>query len=89
MVRLREGKIEEIVADANAEDSSSFTLSGTPGDWEAFLQETPPPFHHDLLAMNVRVDTFSIDGDWQRFLQHIRIVKRIFRIAQCLGAHVA
>lgn len=88
MVRLREGKIEEVTREPDMNDSWSFTLTGAPEDWENFLQETPPPFYHDLLAMNVRVPTFSIEGDRHVFVQHIRIMKHLFRIAQSLGARI-
>lgn len=89
LVRLREGGIEEVIVEPDVDDSRGFTLAGTPEDWEAFLQETPPPFYHDLLAMNIRVPTFSIEGDLHPFVQHIRTIKRIFRIAQSLGARIA
>jgi len=85
LIRLLNGKIEEILKEPDTSDSWSFKLSGSPEDWKAFLQETPPPFHHDLLAMNARISTFSIEGDWHTFVQHIRVVKRIVRIARSLG----
>ncbi|MGB3682631.1 MAG: hypothetical protein WA990_09110 [Rubrobacteraceae bacterium] len=88
-IRLRKGRIEEVLTEPDTNDSWSFTLAGAPEDWEAFLQETPPPFYHDLLAMNVRVTSFSIEGDWHTFMQHIRTIKRIFRIAQTLGGRGA
>ncbi len=88
MVRLREGKLEKVTSEPDMNDSWSFTLTGAPEDWENFLQETPPPFYHDLLAMNVRVPTFSIEGDRHEFVQHIRTIKRLFRIAQALGARI-
>lgn len=86
-VRVREGRIEGIVAEPD-EGHCSFTLVGAPEDWETFLQETPPPFYHDLLAMNVQVPTFSIEADQHAFMQHIKTIKRIFRIAQSLGTRV-
>lgn len=89
LVRLREGEISEVVTEPDMNDSWSFTLTGLPEDWMAFLQQTPPPFYHDLLAMNVRVPTFSIEGDRHAFMQHLRTVKRLFRIAQTLGARIA
>ena len=89
VVRLREGEISEVIPDPDMNDSWSFTLAGSPADWTAFLHHTPPPFYHDLLAMNVRVPTFSIEGDRHTFVQHIRTMKRIFRIAQILGACIA
>lgn len=89
LIRLQEGRIEEVVQEPGADGSRSFTLAGSPEDWKSFLQKDPPPFYHDLLAMNIRVPTFSIEGDWHTFLQHIRTIKRIFRIAQSLGDRVA
>ncbi len=87
-VRLRDGRIEEIVTEPDEGYRCSFALVGSPEDWEAFLQEVPPPFYHDLLAMNVRVPTFSIEGNQHMFVQHIRTIKRVFRIAQSLGTRV-
>lgn len=83
LVRLREGRIEEIIQESGGRESWSFAFVGSPEDWRRFLQESP--FYHDLLAMDVRVPTFSIEGDQHVFIQHIRTVKRIFRIAQSLG----
>lgn len=88
LVRLHEGEISEVVMEPDTNDSWSFTLAGAPEDWTAFLQQTPPPFYHDLLAMNVRIPTFSIEGDQHTFVQYLRTIKRIFRIAQTLGARV-
>ena len=75
-----------MIAEPDTNDSWSFTLVGAREDWRNFLQEEPPPFYHDLLAMEVRVPTFSIEGDHHAFVQHLRTVKRIFRIARSLGA---
>lgn len=88
LVRLREGKIEEVTTESDMNDSWSFTLAGAPEDWSSFLQKNPPPFYHDLLALNVRVPTFSIEGDRHAFVQHIRTIKHLFRIAQSLGARI-
>ncbi len=88
LVRLWEGEVSEVVAAPDMNDSWSFTLAGSPEDWITFLQQIPPPFYHDLLAMNVRVPTFSIEGDQHVFMQHIRTIKHVFRIAQALGAHI-
>ncbi|CAN5601372.1 hypothetical protein BH24ACT20_BH24ACT20_05110 [soil metagenome] len=89
LVRLREGKIEEVVTETDINDSWSFTLAGSPEDWTAFLQEIPPPFYNDLLAMNSRVPTFSVEGDRHAFVRHLRTITRIFRIAQTLEARIA
>ena len=88
MVRLREGKVEEVTAEPDMNDSCDFTLVGTLEDWKNFLREEPPPFYHDLLAMNVRIPTFSIEGDLHAFIQHIKTVKRLFQVAQLLGGRI-
>lgn len=88
LIRLQEGKIKDVVKEPDMDDSWSFTLSGSLEDWRSFLQETPPPFYNDLLAMNTRVPTFSIEGDRHAFVQHLGMIKRIFRIAQLLGARI-
>ena len=88
LIRLREGKIEDVVTQPDMDDSWSFTLAGSREDWRSFLQETPPPFYNDLLAMNTRVPTFSIEGDRHAFVRHLRTIKRVFRIAQVMGAYV-
>lgn len=87
-IQLREGRISDVFTEPDTNDSWSFTLAGSPEDWTAFLQQIPPPFYHDLLAMNVRVPTFSIEGDQHVFVQHIRTIKHIFRIAQTLGTRI-
>ena len=89
LIRLLKGNIEKIVTEPDISDPWSFKLAGSKEDWKAFLQEIPPPFYHDLLAMNTRIPTFSIEGDWHMFVQHIRTIKRIFRIAQSLEVRVA
>lgn len=87
LMRLREGKIVEVVPEPDIGASWSVTLRGTREDWWTFLQPEPPPFHHDFLAMNTRVPTFSIEGDRKAFVRHLRVLRRIFEIAQRIGVH--
>jgi hypothetical protein len=87
LLRLREGKVAEAVPAPDIGVSWSVTLRGSPEDWRAFLRPEPPPFHHDLLAMNTRVPSFSIEGDRKAFVRHLRVLRRVFEIAQKLDAH--
>ena len=87
LLRLHEGKVAEAVPNPGIDASWSVTLRGSPEDWRAFLRPEPPPFYHDLLAMNTRVPSFSIEGDRKAFVRHLRVLRRVFEIAQKLDAH--
>jgi hypothetical protein len=82
LLRLREGRIAAFVPDPGMSDSWSVTLRGRRDDWLTFLQPEPPPFYNDLLAMNSRVPSFSIEGDRRSFVRHLRCLTRLFRVAQ-------
>ena len=86
LLRLREGKIAGVVPDPDIGASWSVTLRSTSEDWRTFLQPEPPPFYHDLLAMSRRVPSFSIEGDRKAFVRHLRVMRRVFEIAQRIGA---
>ncbi|MGF1472135.1 MAG: hypothetical protein ACFB50_10390 [Rubrobacteraceae bacterium] len=88
LIRLKEGRIEAVVREPAEGRAASFTLAGTARDWNNFLQGWPPPFYNDLQALDTRVESFSIEGDRHAFVQHIRTIKRIFRIARLLGKPV-
>ena len=81
---LHEGKVAGAVPNPGIDASWSVTLRGAPEDWRAFLRSEPPPFYHDLLAMNTRVPSFSIEGDRKAFVRHLRVLRRVFEIAQKL-----
>lgn len=85
LLRLREGRICEFVPDPGLAHSWSVTLRGKREDWLTFLQPEPPPFYNDLLALNSRVPSFSIEGDWTAFVRHLRCLTRLFRVAQLVS----
>jgi hypothetical protein len=87
LLRLREGKVAGAIPAPDIGVSWSVTLRGSPEDWRAFLRPEPPPFHHDLLAMSTRVPSFSIEGDRKAFVRHLRVLRRVFEIAQKLDTH--
>ena len=86
LLRPRGGKITEIVSDPDIGASWSVTLRGKLEDWLTFLQPVPPRFYSDLLAMNSRVPSFTIEGDRRVFVRHLHALGRIFRIAQQIGS---
>ena len=86
LLLIRAGKIADVVFNPDVGASWSVTLRGKLEDWRTFLQPTPPPFYSDLLAMNSRVPSFSIEGDRRTFVRHLRPLGVIFALAQRLGA---
>jgi hypothetical protein len=85
LLRLEGGRITEIVPEPDIGASWSVTLRGRREDWLTFLQPVPPPFYHDLLAMNSRVPSFSIEGNRRIFVRHLHALRRIFALAQQMG----
>jgi hypothetical protein len=86
LLRIRAGKVVDIVFAPDLGASWGVTLRGRLEDWRTFLQPTPPPFYSDVLAMNSRVPSFGIEGDRGVFVRHLRALGRIFTLAQRLGA---
>jgi hypothetical protein len=85
VLSLQEGRISAFNFDPDIGASWSVTLRGTREDWRAFLQPVPPPFYSDLLAMNSRVPSFTIEGDRKTFVRHLRALGRLFEIARRMG----
>ena len=86
LLRLEGGGISEILPGPDVGTSWSVTLRGTLTDWLTLLQPIPPPFYTNLLAMNSRVPSFSIEGDRRTFVRHLRALTRIFVLAQRMGS---
>jgi hypothetical protein len=86
LVRIEGGRISQILPEPDIGASWNVTLRGSTEDWLTFLQPVPPPFYTDLIAMNNRVPSFSIEGDRRAFVRHLRALNRLFRLAQQIGA---
>ena len=82
LLRLQRGGISDIVPEPDIGESWHVTLRGAREDWRTFLRPIPPPFYQDLLAMNSRVPSFSIEGDRRAFVRHLRALSRIFELAR-------
>jgi hypothetical protein len=87
LMRLESGRISGIVPAPDIGASWHVTFRGTREDWLTFLQPVPPPFYSDLLAMNSRVPSFSIEGDRRAFVRHLHALGKVFRIAQQMSSH--
>ncbi len=82
LLRLESGRISGILPEPDIGASWHVSLRGAREDWLTFLQPVPPPFYSDLLAMNSRVSSFSIEGDRRAFVRHLHALGKVFRIAQ-------
>jgi hypothetical protein len=82
LLRLQGGGISAVVSEPDIGESWHVTLRGTREDWRTFLRPIPPPFYQDLLAMNSRVPSFSIEGNRRAFVRHLRALSRIFDLAR-------
>ncbi len=86
LLRIRAGKIVDVVFAPDIGASWGVTLRGKLEEWRTFLQPVPPPFYTDVLAMNSRVPSFGIEGDRGVFVRHLRALGRIFALARRIGA---
>lgn len=60
----------------------SFELQGTDEAWNDTLQRFPSPGHTDLVAMHLSSADFRVAGDFLSFLQHLRVLTRMFALAR-------
>ena len=86
VIRVRSGRIEEIVSSPRFDVRSSFGLRAPVAVWRKFLSPTPPPLYHDFFAMLMRVPEFVIEGDSLVAMQNARALHRMMNIMRETGA---
>jgi hypothetical protein len=74
IVRVRDGRVTEIVERAVALQSWDFAVKGTAEGWRQFWLATPPAGWHDLLALNKR-GAFTIEGHLHPLMAHLQFIK--------------
>lgn len=80
VLRIREGRIQEIVANPRFDTRASFGFRAPLGIWHKFLNATPPPLYHDFFAMLMRVPEFVIEGDSLTAMQNARALHRMMNL---------
>lgn len=80
VLRIQEGRIEDIVADPRLDARASFGFRAPLEVWRKFLSPTPPPLHHDFFAMLMRVPDFVIEGDSLIAMQNARALHRMMTL---------
>jgi pimeloyl-ACP methyl ester carboxylesterase len=53
--------------------------------WSAFRQPVPPRHHHNLFAMRMRAQGFSMEGDELAWMQHAHILRRALDVGRWVG----
>jgi len=74
LVRIRDGRVAEIVEKGVALQSWDFAVKGTAEGWSKFWLATPPAGWHDLLALNKR-RVFTIEGHLHPLMAHLQFIK--------------
>jgi hypothetical protein len=74
IVRIRDGRVTEIVERGVALQSWDFAVKGTAEGWSKFWLPTPPAGWHDLLALNKR-RVFTIEGHLHPLMAHLQFIK--------------
>ena len=74
IVRVRDGRVTELVEHRVPLQSSDFSIKGSEEGWTKFWQAAPPAGWHDIFALNKRRE-FSIEGNLQPLMAHLQYVK--------------
>lgn len=85
VVRVREGRIEKVVANPRFDVRASFVLRAPLAVWERFLAPEPEPLYHDFFAMLMRVPEFVLEGDTLVAMQNARALHRMMNLMQGMG----
>lgn len=80
VLRIRQGRIEEIVDKPRLDTRVSFGFRAPVEVWRKFLSPEPPPLYHDFFAMLMRVPEFVIEGDSLVAMQNARALHRMMNL---------
>lgn len=95
LIRMYEGKIEDIVPNPALNHRWSFGVEGSRETWEEFVSEEPPAFNHEIIASHYRSAVAGDDGhlqltgDNKRIFQNLRGFQRtldLMRVAHNGGS---
>ena len=84
LLRVREGRIADILHDPRFDRPSRFTISAPMRVWRKFIRPDPEPLYHDFFAMLMRVPEFELDGDSLAAMQNARALHRMMNILRTM-----
>ena len=85
VLKVRKGKIEEIIPSPRFDVRTQFQMRAPMDVWQRFLSEPPPPLHHDIFAMIMRVPEFVLEGDTLVAMQNARALHRMMGLMRSVG----
>ena len=74
LIRIRNGAVDSVEQGPFVMPRWDFALRASAEDWDRFWSASPPPGHHDLVAM-MKFKRLRLDGDPYPFMTHIRYFK--------------
>jgi hypothetical protein len=77
LVRMDGGRIREVVENPGYDRPWAFALRAPARVWERYLEPVPPPLHHHIFAMLMRVPEFRLEGDTLVAAQNVRALARM------------
>ena len=84
LVKIRSGRIEEVVRLSLLAMPFDFAVVGTEEAWDAFWQPVPKPRHHDIMAL-IREGKMRIEGDLEQMMAHFLTLKMMLEKPRLLG----
>ncbi|TAK82489.1 MAG: hypothetical protein EPO20_20680 [Betaproteobacteria bacterium] len=86
-VSIVEGRVARIERGPRRMRSSAFIVSASAAAWEKFWQPMPPPWSHDLFAMNKKGNA-TIEGNLHPFMANLQYFKDLLALPRRItGAH--
>ncbi len=79
IISLAEGRISKIEEGPRRMRSCAFIISAPPEAWEKFWLPAPPPWYHDLFAMNKK-GFLSIEGNLHPFMGNLQYFKDLLAL---------
>lgn len=86
MLVFRGGRVERTVSAFRIDDWSDVGFRAPLEVWEKYMSPLPPPLHHDLFAMIMRVPAFVVEGNSMTFAQNARAIHRVMKIMKGVKA---
>ena len=83
LVRIDQGRLEEMRKGLPLLCSSTFAIRGTAEAWAALWQETPPPGRHDIFALSKRGE-MSLEGNLQPLMANLQFIKDVMALPRKL-----
>jgi hypothetical protein len=89
LVRVNEGRVEEVLLDPGPLDARyQFAIRASADTWREFTRDVPEPMYHGIFAASFRRD-MELEGDLLVLMQNLRCVVRHLELLRKTGAPVA